>query len=120
MTLLFYKIMPPCRNIEISADVCEMGGGKDTNPHKQDWMEIPVNEVVNLDTAQLLRAAIRLVEAMSNVCVPKLHDREQGCSFRELCNHHFPSFYGTGGYPRAKNWLNDIEEILETTGCTEE
>jgi hypothetical protein len=45
---------------------------------------------------------------------------EHGCSFHDFYSHHFSTYDGTGGHLSVENWLNDIEELLETVGCTEE
>ena len=43
-----------------------------------------------------------------------------GCSLKHFCSHHLVSFSGGGDHISAKNWLNDVEELLATTGCTNE
>ena len=39
---------------------------------------------------------------------------------KDFCSHHSTSFDGRGDYISAENWLNDMEELLATTGCTNE
>ncbi|GLT53613.1 hypothetical protein SLA2020_268730 [Shorea laevis] len=41
----------------------------------------------------------------------------QGCTFKNFCNHNFDGFDGTGDHISAENWLNNMEELLEATGC---
>ena len=43
-----------------------------------------------------------------------------GCSLKDFCSHHFVSFDGRGDHISTKNWLNDMEELLATTRCTNE
>jgi hypothetical protein len=43
-----------------------------------------------------------------------------GCSLKDFCSHHLESFDGRGDHIRAENWLNDVEELLATLGCTNE
>ena len=39
---------------------------------------------------------------------------------KDFFSHHLESFDGRGDHIRTKNWLNDVEELLATTGCTNE
>jgi hypothetical protein len=39
---------------------------------------------------------------------------------KDLCSHHSVSFDGRGDHISTKNWLNDMEELLATIGCTNE
>jgi hypothetical protein len=43
-----------------------------------------------------------------------------GCYLKDFCSHHSKSFDGRGDHIRAENWLNDVEELLATLGCTNE
>ena len=43
-----------------------------------------------------------------------------GCSLKDFCSHHSESFDGSGDHIHAENWLNDVEELLVTLGCTNE
>jgi hypothetical protein len=43
----------------------------------------------------------------------------QGCTFKNFYSHNSNSFDGTGDHISAENWLNDIEELLESTGCND-
>jgi hypothetical protein len=40
-----------------------------------------------------------------------------GCSLKDFYSHHLASFDRRGNHISAKNWLNDLEELLATTGC---
>jgi hypothetical protein len=42
------------------------------------------------------------------------------CSLNDFSSHHSESFDGRGDHINAENWLNDMEELLATTGCTNE
>jgi hypothetical protein len=37
------------------------------------------------------------------------------CSLKDICSHHLESFDGKGDHINAKNWLNDVGELLATT-----
>ncbi|XP_059461853.1 uncharacterized protein LOC132190835 [Corylus avellana] len=63
-------------------------------------MDIPVYEAAPLKMDQLMDAIGRLVLALD-------HDR-------------VTSFDGRSDHINAENWLNDMEELLTTTGCTNE
>ena len=43
-----------------------------------------------------------------------------GCSLKDFCSHHSDCFNKTSDHISVHNWLNDIEEVLSTTRCTEE
>jgi hypothetical protein len=43
-----------------------------------------------------------------------------GCSLKDFCSHHSKSFNGRGDCISTENWLNDVEKLLATTGCTNE
>jgi hypothetical protein len=43
-----------------------------------------------------------------------------GGKARLLVPRYFPPFDGIGGHLDGENWLNNIEELLETTSCMEE
>jgi hypothetical protein len=43
-----------------------------------------------------------------------------GCSLKDFCSHHSESFDREGDHTSAENWLNDVEELLATLGCTNE
>jgi hypothetical protein len=43
-----------------------------------------------------------------------------GCSLKDFCSHHSKSFDEKGDHISAKNWLNNVEELLATLGCTSE
>jgi hypothetical protein len=43
-----------------------------------------------------------------------------GCSLKDFCSHHSESFDGKGDHINAENSLNDVEELLATTGCANE
>jgi hypothetical protein len=39
---------------------------------------------------------------------------------KDFYSHHSKSFDGRGDHICAENWLNDVEELLATLGCTNE
>jgi hypothetical protein len=42
------------------------------------------------------------------------------CSLKDVCSHHSESFDGRRDHISTGNWLNDVEELLATIGCTNE
>lgn len=44
----------------------------------------------------------------------------KGCPLKNFCSHSFDSFDKTSDHVSAEKWLNDMEELLETIGCTNE
>jgi hypothetical protein len=42
------------------------------------------------------------------------------CSLKDFCSHHSESFDGRGNHICAENWLNNMDELLATFGCTNE
>jgi hypothetical protein len=42
------------------------------------------------------------------------------CSLKDFCSHHSKGFDGRGNHICAENWLNDVEGLLATLGCTNE
>lgn len=61
--------------------------------------------------------AAHLVEAMSNARVSRPCT---GGRARVPVPRYFPPFDGIGGHLDGENWLNNIELLLEATGCMEE
>jgi hypothetical protein len=39
---------------------------------------------------------------------------------KDFCSHHLESFDEKGDHTSAENWLNNVEELLATLGCTNE
>jgi hypothetical protein len=43
-----------------------------------------------------------------------------GCFLKDFYSHYSASFDGRGDHISAENWLNDVDELLATTGCMNE
>jgi hypothetical protein len=42
------------------------------------------------------------------------------CSFKDFCEHRYPSFNGSRGPMVAESWIIDVQELLEAIVCTDE
>jgi hypothetical protein len=74
-----------------------------------------------LDTTQALEAvASRLVEALVNVQGEGTPSGGKGCSFKEFYEHPFPMFKGNLNFGKAKEWLTNLEELLQVMDYIEE
>jgi hypothetical protein len=62
----------------------------------------------------------QLVLALDRDRVARQLAEGTGCSLKDFCSHHLESFDGRGDHIRVENWLNDVEELLATLGCTNE
>jgi hypothetical protein len=67
-----------------------------------------------------MEAIDQLVSAIDHDRVARQPVEGTGCSLKDFCSHHSESFDGKGDYTRAENWLNNVEELLATLGCTNE
>ncbi|GLT71536.1 hypothetical protein SLA2020_435470 [Shorea laevis] len=108
--------MPPRRNTTTDPNALEMGDAEDHAIHPEP-MDIPNQGAVHLNSSQLLAAVTQLVTAMTQEREARQPFAGQGCTFKNFCSHNFDDFDGTGDHISAKNWLNDMEELLEATGC---
>jgi hypothetical protein len=41
-----------------------------------------------------------------------------GCSLKDFYSHHLKSFDKRGDHICVENWLNGVDELLATLGCT--
>ena len=62
----------------------------------------------------------QLVSALDRDKLTRQPIEGTGCSLKDFCSHHSLSFDGKGDHISAENWLNDMEELLATTGCMNE
>jgi hypothetical protein len=62
----------------------------------------------------------QLVSALDRDRVARPLVEGNGCSLKGFCSHHSESFDRRGDHVHAENWLNDVEELLATLGCTNE
>jgi hypothetical protein len=107
--------MPPRRNPSIGPNVLEIG---EESVHPKP-VDIPVDEAT-LPGSQVMDAIGQLVSTLDHDRVERQPVEGTGCSLKYFCIHHLESFDGRGDHIRAKNWLNDVEELLTTLGCTNE
>jgi hypothetical protein len=62
----------------------------------------------------------QLVLALDHNRVARQLVEGTGCSLKDFSSHHSESFDGRGDHISSGNWLNDVDELLATTGCTNE
>jgi hypothetical protein len=84
-------------------------------------MDIPIDEAT-LPGSQVMDAIghLVLVLALDRDKVARQQAEGTRCFLKDFCSHHSESFDGRGDHIRAKNWLNDMEELFTTLGCTNE
>jgi hypothetical protein len=107
--------MSPRRNPATGPNVLDIGEGS-VHPEPVD---IPVEEST-LPGSQVMEAIGLLVSAIDRDRVARQPVEGTGCSLKDFCSHHSESFNGKGDHTSAENWLNDVEEMLATLGCTNE
>jgi hypothetical protein len=107
--------MPPRRNPATGPNELEIGEG---SVHPKP-MDIPVNEAPFLGS-QVMDTIGQLVSAIDRDWVARQPTEGIGCSLNDFYSHHLESCDGRGDLIRAKNGLNDVEELLATLGCTNE
>jgi hypothetical protein len=105
--------MLPQRNPTTGPNALEIGEG---SVHL-DSVDIPVDEET-LPGSQVMEAIDQLVSAIDRDRVARQLVKGTGCSLKDFCSHHSKSFDGKDDHTSAENWLNDIEELLATLGCT--
>ena len=82
-------------------------------------MDIPIDEAT-LSGSQVIDAIGQLVSALDHNRIASQPTKGTGCSLNDFYSHHSESFDERGDHIRAENWLNDVEELLATLGCTNE
>jgi hypothetical protein len=107
--------MPPRRNPTTRSNALEIGEG---SVHLEP-VDIPIDEAI-LPGSQVMNAIGQLASAIDCDRVARQPVEGTGCSLKDFCSHHSESFDRRGDYIRAKNWLNNVEELLATLGCTNE
>ena len=107
--------MPPRRNPATGCNALEIGEG---SVHSEP-VDIPVVEATLLGS-QVMDAIGQLVLALDHDRVARQPAEGIGCSLKDFCSHHSESFDKKGDHIHVENWLNDVEELLATIGCTNE
>ncbi|GLT53308.1 hypothetical protein SLA2020_265890 [Shorea laevis] len=104
------------RNPATGPNPLEMGAAEDHVVHLET-VDISVQGAVHPNSTQLLAAVTQLVITMTQEKEVRQSFDGQDCTFKNFCSHNFNSFDGIGDHISVENWLNDIEELLEATGC---
>jgi hypothetical protein len=107
--------MSPRRNPATGPNTLEIGEG---SVHLES-MDIPVDKAT-LPGSQVMDTIGQLVSALDRDSIARQPTEGTGCSLKDFCSHHSESFDGRGDDIHAENWLNDVEELLATLGCTNE
>jgi hypothetical protein len=107
--------MPPRRNLAIGPNVLEIEEGS-VHP---ELVDIPIDEATLLGS-QVMDAIGHLVSALDRNKVMRQPAEWTRCSLKDFYSHHSESFDRRGNHIRVENWLNDVEELLATLGCTNE
>jgi hypothetical protein len=82
-------------------------------------VDIPIDEAT-LPGSQVMDEIHQLVSALDRDKVARQPAEGTRCSLKNFCSHHLESFDGRGNHIHVENWLNDMEELLATLGCTNE
>ena len=107
--------MPPRRNHATRPNALKIGDGS-IHPEPLD---IPIDEAT-LPISQVIDTIGQLVSSLDRDRIVRQIAEGIGCSLKDFYSHHLESFDGKGDHIRAKNWLNNVEELLATHGCTNE
>jgi hypothetical protein len=105
--------MPPRRNPTTRPNALDIGEGS-VHP---ELVDIPIEEST-LPRSQVMEAIDQLVSAIVRDRVARQPVEGTRCSLKDFCSYHSESFDGKGDHTSAENWLNDVEELLATLGCT--
>ena len=105
------------RNPTTELEALEIGS-PEGNVHPR-LVDILVYEAAPLRN-QVMDAIGQLVLALDHDRVTRQLVKGTGCSLHDFWSHHLKSFDGRSDHISAKNLLNDVEELLATTGCTNE
>ena len=62
----------------------------------------------------------QLVSALDHDRIARQPVKGTVCSLKDFCSHHSESFDRKGDHIHTENWLNSVEELLATLGCTNE
>jgi hypothetical protein len=107
--------MPPRRNPATGPNALEIGEGS----VNLELVDIPIDEATLLGS-QLMDAIGQLVLAVDCDKVARQPAKGAVCSLKDFYSHHSESFYVRADHIHAKNWLNNVDESLDTLVCTNE
>ena len=106
--------MPPHRNLATGPNALKIRS-PEGNVHPEP-MDIPIDEVAP-SSCQVMDVIGKLMSALDRNRVARHPVKVTGCSLKDFCSHHSISFDGRGDHMTTNNWLNDVKELLATTGC---
>ena len=107
--------MPPRRNLTTKPNALEI---RERRVHPK-LVDIPINEATR-PGSHVIDTIGQIVSALDRDKIARQPVEGTGCSLKDFCSHHLESFDGKGDHIHAKNWLNYVEELLATLGCTNE
>ena len=107
--------MPPRRNPATGPNALEI---RDGSVHPEP-VDIPIDKATLLGS-QVMDVIGQLVLALDCDRIARHLAEGTGCSLKDFCSHHLESFDGRSDHIHTKNWLNNVEELLVTLGCTNE
>ena len=123
------QLVPTLDHDRVARQLVE-GTNPTTEPNELE-IESP-KQNANLEPADILvyeapPLGNQVIDVIGQLVLTLDHDRVArqlvegtGCSLKDFCSHHPESFDGRGNHNSNENWLNDVEEVLATTGCTNE
>jgi hypothetical protein len=82
-------------------------------------VDIPVDKAM-LPGSQMIDTIGQLVLTIDRNRIVRQRAEGTGCSLNDFCGHYLESFDQRGDHICVDNWLNDVEELLVTLGCTNE
>ena len=109
--------MPPQRNPATGPNALEIGSLEE-NVHLE-LVDIPVYQATP-PISQVMDTISQLVSTLDHDKVARQPIEGTRCSLKDFCSHHSKSFDGKGDHISVESWLNDVEELLATTKCTNE
>ena len=117
LTLLFVAEHAAQKNPATGPNALEIES-PEGNGHPE-LVDIPMYEAAP-QGSQVMDAIGQLVLALDHDRLARQLVEGTGCSLKDFCSHHLASFDGRGDYINVENWLNNVKELLATTGCTNE
>jgi hypothetical protein len=84
-----------------------------------EFVDIAVDKAT-LPGSQVMDGIGQLILAINCNRVARQPAEGTGCSLKDFCSHHSKSFDRRGDHISDENWLNNMEELLATIGCTNE
>jgi hypothetical protein len=92
-------------------------GNPEDNVHLE-LLDIPVYRAMPPKRDLMMDVIRQLVSTLNQDRMARQSAAGSGCPLKDFCIHNPNNFDKNGDHINAKNWLNDMEELLTTTGCT--